>query len=138
MLLWLHQLFSLDDQLLRKWLAIEDRALTSLATEEHSMKLPRRKFLRLTAGAVALPVLPRRAWAQSYPARPVRIIVGFPPGGGVDIMARLIGQSLSERLNEQFIVENRPGAGSNIGTEAVVHATPDGYKIGRASCRERV
>jgi tripartite-type tricarboxylate transporter receptor subunit TctC len=93
------------------------------------MKLPRRKFLQLTAGAVALPVVSRRAWAQAYPTRSVRVVVGFPPGGGVDIMARLIGQSLSERLDEQFVIENRPGAGSNIGTEAVVHATPDGYTL---------
>ena len=88
------------------------------------MKLPRRKFLHLAAGAAALPAVSRIAWAQTYPARPVRIIVGFPPGGATDIIARLMGQWLSERLGQQFIVENRPGAGSNIGTEAVVKAPP--------------
>jgi tripartite-type tricarboxylate transporter receptor subunit TctC len=93
------------------------------------MKLPRRKFLRLVAGAAALPTVSRVARAQTYPARPVRIIVGFAPGGATDIMARLIGQWLSERLGQQFIIENRPGAGSNIGTEAVVNAPPDGYTL---------
>src|ERR1700730_9560644 len=96
---------------------------------EESMKLPRRTFLYLTAGAAALPAVPRIARAQAYPTRPVRIIVGFPPAGGADIVARLIGQWLSERLGQQFIVENRPGAGSNIGTEAVVRAPPDGYTL---------
>jgi tripartite-type tricarboxylate transporter receptor subunit TctC len=93
------------------------------------MKLPRRTFLYLTAGAAALPAVSRIARAQAYPTRPVRIIVGFPPAGGADIVARLIGQWLSERLGQQFIVENRPGAGSNIGTEAVVRAPPDGYTL---------
>jgi tripartite-type tricarboxylate transporter receptor subunit TctC len=94
------------------------------------MKLPhRRQFLHLAAGAAALPALPRVGQAQSYPSRPVRIIVGFPPGGGVDINARLIGQSLSERLGQPFVIENRPGAGSNTGTEAVVRARPDGYTL---------
>ena len=93
------------------------------------MKLPRRRFLHLAAGAAALPVAPRIAWAQAYPSRPVRIIVGFAPGGGVDIIARLIGQWLSERLGQQFIIENRPGAGTNIATEAVVRAPPDGYTL---------
>jgi tripartite-type tricarboxylate transporter receptor subunit TctC len=93
------------------------------------MKLPRRRFLHLAAGAAALPALSRVAWAQAYPTRPVRIIVGFPAGGGADIVARLIGQWLSERLGQQFIIENRPGAGSNIATEAVVRATPDGYTL---------
>src|SRR5262244_3254255 len=93
------------------------------------MKLPRRNFLHLAAGAAALPALSRIAWAQTYPSRPVRIIVGFAPSGATDIMARLIGQWLSERLGQQFIVENRPGAASNIATEAVVNAPPDGYTL---------
>ena len=93
------------------------------------MKLPRREFLRLAAGAAALPAVPLIASAQAYPARPVRIIVGFAPGGGMDIMARLIGQWLSERFGQQFVIENRPGAGTNIATEAVVNAPPDGYTL---------
>jgi tripartite-type tricarboxylate transporter receptor subunit TctC len=93
------------------------------------MKLPRRKLLRLAAGAAALPALPRLTWAQSYPARPVRIIVPFPPGQATDTTARLIAQSLSERLGQGFVIENRTGAGGNIGTEAAVHAPPDGYTI---------
>jgi tripartite-type tricarboxylate transporter receptor subunit TctC len=93
------------------------------------MKLPRRRFLNLVAGAAALPTVSRRAGAQSYPAKPVRVIVGFAPGGGNDIAARLISHWLSERLGQQFIVENRPGAGSNIATEAVVRAPPDGYTL---------
>jgi hypothetical protein len=87
----------------------------------------RRKFLATLGGAAALPAISRIAWAQAYPARPVRIIVGFPAGGPADILARLISQWLSERLGQQFIVENRPGAGSNIATEAVVRAPADGY-----------
>jgi tripartite-type tricarboxylate transporter receptor subunit TctC len=87
------------------------------------MKRPhRRQLLHLAAGAAALPAVPRIAWAQAYPTRPVRIVVGFPPGGGADITARLIGQWLSERLGQPFIIDNRPGAGSNIATEAVVRA----------------
>jgi tripartite-type tricarboxylate transporter receptor subunit TctC len=93
------------------------------------MKLPRRNFLHLAAGAAALPLLSRIAWAQTYPTRPVRIVVGFPPAGGTDITARLIGQWLSERLGQPFIIENRPGAGSNIATEAVVRAPADGYTL---------
>src|SRR5262245_28214331 len=94
------------------------------------MKLPhRRQFLHLAAGAAALPAVARIARAQAYPTRPVRLIVGFPAGGGADIVARLISQWLSERLGQQFIVENRPGAGSNIATEAVVRAPPDGYTL---------
>jgi tripartite-type tricarboxylate transporter receptor subunit TctC len=93
------------------------------------MTLRRREFLGLAAGAAALPVVSRRAWAQAYPTRSVRIVVGFPPGGGTDIMARLIGQSLSERLGQPFVIENRPGAGTNIATEAAVKAAPDGYTI---------
>jgi tripartite-type tricarboxylate transporter receptor subunit TctC len=93
------------------------------------MKLPRRKFLHLAAGAAALPAVSHIAWAQEYPTKPVRIIVGFAPGGGADIAARLIGQWLSERLGQSFVIENRPGAGSNIATEAVVRAPSDGYTL---------
>jgi tripartite-type tricarboxylate transporter receptor subunit TctC len=93
------------------------------------MKLPRRTFLHLAAGAAALPVVSRFAWAQAYPTRPVRWIVGFAPGGGVDIIARLMGQWLSERLGQPFVIENRPGAGTNIATEAVVRAAADGYML---------
>jgi tripartite-type tricarboxylate transporter receptor subunit TctC len=93
------------------------------------MKLPRRNFLHLAAGAAALPAVSRFAWAQVYPSRPVRIIVGFAPAGSTDIMARLIGQWLSERLGQSFVVENRPGAGTNIATEAVVRAPADGYTL---------
>ena len=93
------------------------------------MKLPRRNFLHLAAGAAALPALSRIARAQAYPARPVKIIVPFAPAGSTDIVARLMGQWLSERLGQQFVVENRPGAGTNIGTEAVVTAPADGYTL---------
>src|SRR5262249_43057241 len=93
------------------------------------MKLPRRNFLHLAVGAAALPAVSRLAWAQAYPTRPVRIVVGFPPGGGADITARLIGQWISERLGQPFIIDNRPGAGSNIATEAVVRAPADGYTL---------
>jgi tripartite-type tricarboxylate transporter receptor subunit TctC len=93
------------------------------------MKLPRRNFLQLAAGTVALSAMSRIARAQGYPSRPVRIIVPFAPGGSTDITARLIGQWLSERLGQQFLTENRPGAGSNTGTEVVVNAPPDGYTL---------
>src|SRR5438045_4146983 len=93
------------------------------------MKLPRRNFLHLAADTAALLAVSRFAWAQAYPTRPVRIIVGFAPGGPTDIFARLIGQWLSERLGEQFVIENRPGASSNIATEAVVNAPADGYTL---------
>src|SRR6516225_7117406 len=93
------------------------------------MKLPRRNFLHLTAAAAALPVVSRIAWAQTYPTRPVRIVVGLAPGGANDIVARLMGQWLSERLNQAFIVENRPGGGGNIATDTVVHAHADGYTL---------
>ena len=93
------------------------------------MKLPRRKFLRLAAVAAALPAVSRIARAQAYPTRPVRLIAPFAPGGGSDMTARLIGQWLSERLGQQFVIDNRPGAASNIATEAVVRASADGYTL---------
>jgi tripartite-type tricarboxylate transporter receptor subunit TctC len=93
------------------------------------MKLPRRKFLQLSALAAALPGRSRRAWAQAYPGHQVSVLVGFAPGGPTDIAARLIGQWLSDRLGQPFIVENRPGAATNIATEAVAHAAPDGYTL---------
>src|SRR4051795_5042524 len=93
------------------------------------MKLHRRKFLQLTAAGITAPAFPLAAMAEDYPTRPVRIIAGFAAGGGVDIAARLIGQWLAERLGQQFVTENRPGAGGNIGTEAVVNAAPDGYTL---------
>jgi tripartite-type tricarboxylate transporter receptor subunit TctC len=94
------------------------------------MKRPhRRQFLHLAAGAAAMPVVSRAAWAQAYPTRPVRIIVATGPGGAPDILARMIGQWLSERLGQPFVTENRPGGGNNIGTEAVVRASPDGYTL---------
>jgi tripartite-type tricarboxylate transporter receptor subunit TctC len=93
------------------------------------MKLPRRNFLHLAAGAAALPVVSRFARAQAYPTRPVRIIVPVAPAGSADIVARLIGQWLSERLGQQFVIDNRPGGGTSIGTEAVVRAPADGYTL---------
>jgi tripartite-type tricarboxylate transporter receptor subunit TctC len=93
------------------------------------MKLRRRTFLHLAAGAAALPFVAHVARAQTYPSRPVRIVVGFAPAGGTDVLARLIAQWLSERLGQQFFVENRPGVGGNVGTEAVVKAAPDGYTL---------
>jgi tripartite-type tricarboxylate transporter receptor subunit TctC len=94
-----------------------------------ALKLPRRRFLRLAAGAAALPTMLRVARAQAYPSRPVRIVVGFAAGSSPDITARLMGQWLSARLGQQFIIDNRPGAGTNIGIEAVVRAPPDGYTL---------
>jgi tripartite-type tricarboxylate transporter receptor subunit TctC len=93
------------------------------------MKLPRRRFLHLAAGAAAPPAVARIAKAQSYPMRPVRIVVPYAPGGTSDISGRLIGQWLSERLGQQFVIENRPGAGTNTGTEAVVRAPADGTTL---------
>src|SRR5262245_59874370 len=93
------------------------------------MKLPRRNFLHLAAGAAALPAVSRFAWAQAYPTRPVRFVAAFDAGGGSEILSRLIGQALSERLGQPFIIENRPGAAGNIGTESVVRAPADGYTL---------
>jgi tripartite-type tricarboxylate transporter receptor subunit TctC len=94
-----------------------------------SDELPRRQFLRLAAGAAASPAVSTIAKAQTYPARPVRLIVGYPAGGAVDLIARLMGQWLSERLGQQFIIDNRPGSGGNLGTELVVQAPADGYTL---------
>jgi tripartite-type tricarboxylate transporter receptor subunit TctC len=93
------------------------------------MELPRRRFLHLAAGAAALPALSRFARAQSYPSRPVRIIVGLAAGSSLDILARVMGQWLTERLGQPFVIENRPGAGTNVATEAVVRSVPDGYTL---------
>src|SRR5262245_7901232 len=104
----------------------------SIHARRAPMKLPRRQFLYLVAGAAALPA-PRIARAQTYPTRPVRLVVPLAAGGATDIVARLVGQWLSERLGQPFIIENRPGGGGNVGTEAVVRASPDGYTILMAS-----
>jgi tripartite-type tricarboxylate transporter receptor subunit TctC len=93
------------------------------------MKNPRREFLRLAAAAAALPILPRVASAQAYPMRPVRIVVGYPPGGPTDIFARLMGQWLSDHMGQPFVIENRPGAGSTLGVQAVVNSPADGYTL---------
>src|SRR6185369_8354119 len=105
------------------------RAVTQRFRKGSAMQPPRRRFLQLAAGAAALPVMPRGARAQAYPSRPVRLMVGFPPGGPTDISARLIAQWLSDRLGQPFVIENRPGAGSNIATDAVAHSPPDGYTL---------
>jgi tripartite-type tricarboxylate transporter receptor subunit TctC len=93
------------------------------------MKPPRRQFFRLAAGAAALPFVSRMTRAQSYPTHPVRLVIGFPPGGQADIVARLLGQSLSQRLGQPFVIENKPGAGTNIAIESVVRSAPDGYSL---------
>src|SRR5215470_2880678 len=93
------------------------------------MKLPRRNFLHLAAGAAALPAMSRIAKAQAYPTRPVRLIVGWPPGGGADTVSRIVGQWLSERLGQQVIIENRPGASTNIAAQAVINSPPNGYTL---------
>src|SRR5207253_11521409 len=93
------------------------------------MKLSRRRFLHLATGALALPAVSRFAWAQAYPTRSVRILVASPPGGTADFLARVMGQWLSERLGQPFIIENRQGAGTNIAAEAVANANPDGYTL---------
>src|SRR5215471_4052709 len=98
-------------------------------SERDAMKLPRRDFLHLAAAAAALPAISRLARAQAYPSRPVRLVVPFGSAGATDITARLVGQWLSERLGQPFIIENRPGAGGNVGTEAVVRAAADGYTL---------
>src|SRR5438477_12820936 len=97
--------------------------------EGRMTELYRRQFLHLAANAAALPAIPCFAWGEAYPARPVRIIVGYPPGGTTDTLARLMGQWLSERLSQQFVVENRPGAAGNIATEAVARAASDAYTL---------
>ena len=94
------------------------------------MDLLRRQFLHLAAGAAALPALSRMSWAQTYPSRPVRLLIGFSAGGGADIVGRLIGQWLQERLGQPVVIENRPGAGTNVATEALVRAPADGYTLG--------
>jgi tripartite-type tricarboxylate transporter receptor subunit TctC len=93
------------------------------------MELPRRKFLQLTAGAVALPAVSHKSWAQSFPSRPLRWVIGFPPGGGADIVARVVAARLSERLGQQVVIENKPGAGTNLATETVVNSPADGYTM---------
>jgi tripartite-type tricarboxylate transporter receptor subunit TctC len=93
------------------------------------MNFPRRQFLHLAAGALAAPAVSRRAFADAYPSRPVRLLVGFTPAGGNDIIARLIGQWLTQRLGQTFVIENRPGAGTNLAAEAVINSPPDGYTL---------
>jgi tripartite-type tricarboxylate transporter receptor subunit TctC len=98
-------------------------------SKETAMTLPRRTFLTAATAAALCPTITGGAWAQAYPSRPVRILVGFPAASATDVVARLIAQAMSEREGQQFVVENRPGAGSNIAADTVVHATPDGYTL---------
>src|SRR5262249_6893425 len=97
------------------------------------MKIRRRRFLRLAAGAAALPALPRLVRAEEYPSRPIHLVIGYTPGGSADMTARLFGQWLSERLNQQVVVESRPGGGTNIATQSVIRAPADGYTLLLAS-----
>jgi hypothetical protein len=110
-------------------LAIGGHDSTPLVLSAGGKQTPHRKFLHLAAGAPALPAVSHFAWAQNYPTRPVRIVAPFAAGGAADILARLIGQWLSERLGQPFVIENRPGAAGNTGTEAVVKSSPDGYTL---------
>src|SRR6476619_1431341 len=126
MRLWRHQLSSRAEA---GETAGTEPHIRQVGAEEQIVEFSRRRLLRLAAGAAALGTMSRSAWAQTYPSRPVRIVVGFAAGVPNDILARLIGQWLSERLGQPFIIENRPGAGSNIATEAVVRAPPDGYTL---------
>ena len=107
----------------------QGRNVGTQTCERITMKFSRRRFVHLAAATTMLPALPQLAWAEKYPSRPVHLIVGFPPGGAADLISRLIGQWLSERLGEQFVIENRAGASSNIATEMVVQAPPDGYTL---------
>jgi tripartite-type tricarboxylate transporter receptor subunit TctC len=109
--------------------SIAARAPVTRLTLGDAMDLPRRRFLHLAAGTALVPTASRRVWAQAYPARPVRVIIGFPPGGPSDLSARLIGQRLSQRLGQPFVIENRPGGASNIATEAVARAAADGHSL---------
>jgi tripartite-type tricarboxylate transporter receptor subunit TctC len=112
-----------------KWPASADNQESIHPNREIVMRLARRQFLYWAAGGAALPTLPQAAWAETYPGRPVRLIVPVAPGGALDIIARVIGQRLSERLGQPFVIENRPGAGTNVGIEAAVRAAPDGYTL---------
>jgi hypothetical protein len=116
-------------RILRGRTPLQRASLSFWQSKVTTLKLPRRQFLHLAAGAAALPAVSRIAVAQTYPARPGRLIVGFPAGSSADIAARLMGHWLADRLGQPFVVENRPGAGSNIAAEMVVRAAPDGYTL---------